>query len=421
MNNKPDSKKNNIHIWMCLAFLGFSTILPALETGVTKNSIRIASVLDLNGRSKGLGQGMKAGIQAAIAGQTIQGKSIEYITANDSYTPTKTIEETQNMVDRGVFAMIGNVGTPTAKVSLPILAKNQVPAIGFFTGAGLLRPGVGDINNYRASYVQETAAVISSALDSGIKPDEICAFVQNDAYGMAGVTGIKRALAGVNQLSSSTKEALNKIIGMTGENPNRNGIGPIGVYQRNTNISSPGYKSLKAWEKAQSVQCKLVVTVGAYTAIAKFIEYSRYKGENWLVSAVSFTGAGNLSRALASANIYDGVIMTQVVPPLDSKLEIVQAAKAALGNKFGYVSLEGYIVGKMWLKAMKNIKGDITRKNYLKSINSQQYSLGGVEINFTDDNQGSDLVIMTNLGSDDGFKPIQSQELSNLFNKKIGE
>ncbi len=421
MNNKLDSKINNMHIWMCLAFLGFSTILPALETGVTKNSIRIASVLDLNGRSKGLGQGMKAGIQAAIAGQTIQGKSIEYITANDSYTPTKTIEETQNMVDRGVFAMIGNVGTPTAKVSLPILAQNQVPAIGFFTGAGLLRPGVGHINNYRASYVQETAAVISSALDSGIKPDEICAFVQNDAYGMAGVTGIKRALAGVNQLSSSTKEALNKIIGMTGENPNRNGIGPIGVYQRNTNISSPGYKSLKAWEKAQSVQCKLVVTVGAYTAIAKFIEYSRYKGENWLVSAVSFTGAGNLSRALASANIYDGVIMTQVVPPLDSKLEIVQAAKAALGNKFGYVSLEGYIVGKMWLKAMKNIKGDITRKNYLKSINSQQYSLGGVEINFTDDNQGSDLVIMTNLGSDDGFKPIQSQELSNLFNKKIGE
>jgi len=46
---------------------------------------------------------------------------------------------------KGVVAMLGNVGTPTARVSLPILAENKIPAIGFFTGAGLLRPGVGDM------------------------------------------------------------------------------------------------------------------------------------------------------------------------------------------------------------------------------------------------------------------------------------
>ena len=401
---------------ICLIVLSLSITLEAAETGVTSNSIRIGGVMDLNGRSKGLGLGMKAGIEAALKGQKIQGKSIEYITANDSYTPQKTIDETQNMVDRGIFAMIGNVGTPTAKVSLPILAQNRVPAVGFFTGAGLLRPGVGEVTNYRASYVQETAAVISAALANGIKADEICAFVQNDAYGMAGVTGIKRAFAGVNQLSTQTRNALNQIIEMEGENPQRNSIGPVGVYQRNTNISAPGYKSLKAWEQAQSVSCKIVVTVGAYTAIAKFIEYSRYKGETWLVSAVSFTGAGNLSNTLASANIFDGVIMTQVVPPLNSELEIVKRAKKALGSKFGYVSLEGYIVGKMWLKAMNDIKGEITRAKFLESIRTSEYSQGGVDLNFTDDNQGSDLVVMTRLGADSGFQPMQDSEWSVLFN-----
>jgi len=398
---------------------GMGTSNLMAETGVTNRVIRIGGVMDLNGRSKGLGQGMKAGIEAAIKGQRIQGRSIEYLTVNDSYTPAKTLVETENLADIGVFAMLGNVGTPTAKVSLPVLAENQIPAVGFFTGAGILRPGVGDVINYRASYVQETAAVISAALRSGAEADEICAFVQNDAYGMAGVTGIKRALASSNQLSIETRDALNEIINKEGENPQRNGIGPVGVYQRNTNISGDGYKSIKKWESENGVKCKIVVTVGAYTTIAKFVEYSRYKGESWLVSAVSFTGADNLSNALTGAGIMNGVVMTQVVPSLDSDLEIVQEAKRALDSKFGYVTLEGYIVGKMWLKAMQEIEGEITRANFLQVIRNSEYSLGGLEIKFNDDNQASDLVVMTGLNGESGFRPMTGEESRKLFNLQL--
>ncbi len=394
-------------------FAGLSPVVAA-ETGVSDRTIRIGGVMDLQGRSKGLGQGMKAGIEAALDGQRIQGKTIEYITVNDSYTPSKTSVETQNLIDQGIFAMIGNVGTPTAKVSLPILANNQVPAVGFFTGAGLLRPGEGNIVNYRASYVQETAAVISAALRNGIDANEICAYVQNDAYGMAGVIGIRKALAGSNRMSNQIRDALNQIIEMEGEAPERNGVGPVGVYQRNTNVSAPGYQSLKSWEQQQGVRCKFVVTVGAYNMIAKFIEYSRYKGENWLFSAVSFTGADNFGSALLNANISDGVVMTQVVPSLDSDLEIVQQAREALGNRFGYVSLEGYIVGKMWLNAMREITGEITRANFLDAVRNSRYSLGGVELNFTDDNQGSDLVVMTRLDAN-GFRPMADNEWPGLL------
>ncbi len=414
-----DEKPIHRHLTYCVAaVLYVCSVCGWAETGVSDTSIRIGSVMDLNGRSKGLGQGMKAGIEAALKGQTIQRKTIEYLTANDSYTPTKTVTETQNMVDRGVFSIIGNVGTPTAKVSLPILAESRVPAVGFFTGAGILRPGVGNIVNYRASYVQETAAVIGAAIKNGVLADEICAFVQNDGYGMAGVTGIRRALASADVLSGETRDSLNKIIGIQGEHPERNNIGPVGVYQRNTNISAPGYKSLKAWEQKKNVRCRLVVTVGAYTAIAKFVAYSRYKGDYWLFSAVSFTGAGNLSSALATSNIYDSLIMTQVVPSLDSDLPIVSEARKNLGNKFGYVSLEGYIVGKMWLNAMKAIQGPITRSSFLDAINASQYSLGGVELDFTDDNQGSDLVVMTKLTESAGFQPMQDKEWRKILSSQ---
>jgi len=390
--------------WILLA----ATVLPGrpgwAQEGVTQRLIRIGGVMDLQGRSRGLGLGMKAGIEAAIRDQRVKGRRIVFVTQNDSYTPSKTIEATNALIAQRVFTMIGNVGTPTAKVSLPILAEQKVPAVGFFTGAGLLRGTATGIVNYRASYVQETAAVIRTAIAAGVKPAQICAYVQNDAYGMSGVAGIQSALKEVPGTDFMTK-TLAVILRQSGENPARNNLGPVGVYQRNTFTSRSGYLSLKNWEGLSKVPCKVVVTVGTYNAISKFAAYSRYKGENWIISAVSFTGADNFHRALADANISDRVIMTQVVPPLDSTLPIVAEARQRLGEQFGWVSLEGYIVGKLWLRTIQNVQGSITRQKFLGAVLGQKFDLGGLKLDFSNDNQGSDLVILTNL-SPDGFKPM---------------
>ncbi len=384
----------------------------AVEKGVTDSSVRIGGVMDLEGRSRGLGLGMKAGIEAALRGQTVHGRRIEYFTLNDSYTPAKTVEATRRILERGVFAVLGNVGTPTAKVSLPVLAEDAAPAVGFFTGAGILRPGVGDVINFRASYVQETAAVIRSAIQAGVPASGICAFVQNDAYGMAGVEGIKRALA----VEPGTEEAiarLEQILALDGEDPPRNGLGPVGVYKRNTFVSRPGYESLKTWEQASGSPCKVVVTVGTYAAIARFAAYARYKGDRWTISAVSFTGADNFKAALNDMGVESGVIMTQVVPPLDSDLPIVAEARAALGEQFGYVTLEGYIVGKLWLKAMNDIEGPITRAAFLRAVRGKRFDLGGLTMDFTEDNQGSDLVLLTQL-TPDGYQVMRPGDWTGL-------
>ncbi len=364
--------------------------------GVTSGSIRIGGVMDLKGDSRGLGLGMKAGIEAAIRNKQIQGRRLEFVTLNDNYSPPKTIEATKELVGQNIFAMVGNVGTPTAKVSLPILAENKIPAVGFFTGAGILRPGIGDIINFRASYVQETASVIQAAIDAGIPPSGVCAYVQNDAYGMAGVTGIQRALEGLSGTQDVVR-ILEDMVNMEGENPPRNNMGPVGVYKRNTLYARDGYQSLKAWEASSASKCQLIVTVGAYANIARFAAYARNKGENWIISAVSFTGADNFREELKQFGVSDGVIMTQVVPTLDSELPIVKEARSALGNQFGYVSLEGYIVGKLMLAALEQIRGPITRENFLKAVRGRTFEFGGLRFDFTDDNQGSDFVALTYL------------------------
>lgn len=368
----------------------------AADPGVEADAIRIGGVMDLEGRARGLGQGMKNGIEAAIDGVQIDGRSIEYVTTNDSYDPPKTIDATESILSDGVFLMAGNVGTPTAKVSLPILAREEVPAVGFFTGAGLLRPGEGDVVNFRASYVQETERVIASAIEAGLAPSEICAYVQNDAYGMAGVTGIRDALSG----RDGTREIiqrLDEILEAEGDPPERNGIGPVGVYVRSSVEARSGYLSLKEWESEQDTRCRLVVTVGAYAPIAEFAGYGRYKDEDWVISAVSFTGADDLQNALDDLRIRDGVVMTQVVPHESSTLPIVEEAREALGDRFGYVSMEGYIVGKLIVEGLRRIEGSVTRSAFLDAVLDTTMDLGGLELDFTDDNQGSDLVIQTRL------------------------
>ena len=286
--------------WMLLLSCCLAAPAPVMaqKNPIQKNTLQIGSVLALKGKAKGLGIGMQHGLNASLNGQVVNGRKITISYENDFYEPDTASQATNKLIKEGIFLMIGNVGTPTAKVTLPLLAKANVPAVGFFTGAGILRPAPGPIVNYRASYVQETAAVINDAVKNGLKPENICAYVQNDAYGMAGLTGIRKAFEsqGVNQKLLTT---LDTIIAMDGKNPARNNIGPVGVYKRNTANVRPGYQSLKAWEKSTGNRCRLVVTVGAYGNIAHFVRVAnRDKKENWIVSAVSFTGADNYSDAL---------------------------------------------------------------------------------------------------------------------------
>lgn len=387
----------------------------AQEVGVDNSSIQIGGVMDLLGDSSGLGQGMKLGLETALANQNIDGKRFVLNIVNDFYNPQTTIEATQELINQGIFVMMGNVGTPTARVSLPILAENKIPAVGFFTGAGLLRPGIGDVINYRASYVQEVAAVIETAFSAGLKAAEICAYVQNDSYGMAGIAGIKAVFA--NQPDTQELIAmLDRIMNMEGPNPPRNNVGPVGVYVRNTLKSKDGYESLKNWELLSGSTCRLVITVGTYVPIANFAGYSRYKGESWLISAVSFTGAENFRISLEENGITEGVIMTQVVPDLNSPLPIVAQAREVLGEQLNYVSLEGFIVGRMFLKIMESLEGDITRANFLNAVRGQVFNLDGLVLDFTNDNQGSDMVLMTYL-KDSNYAVINSDGLRSLLQK----
>lgn len=377
--------------------LGFLLLVPqgwAREVGITDKAIRIGTTLPLEGDFKIYGEAIKKGMESALAGQTVQGRVIELLVVNDFYNPPKTIEAAHQLIDKEIFLMLGSFGSPTARAVLPLLAKHQVPAVGFTTGASFTEPGA--ILNFRASYTKEVATAIEMGLELGIKPTEICVYVQNDAYGMSGVQGLKSVLV-KHPDTEETIAKLEQILSMTGDNPDRNQIGPVGVYQRDTVSARDGYLSLKEWEETSGSRCRFIATTAVYDAAVAFMAYARYKDETWIFSSPSPAGGTKLKDMLKKHGITGKIIITQIVPALDSALPIVAEARAALGQGMEEYALEGYMVGRLFLAILRAVDGSLTRENFLNAAQRQPYDLGGVTVDYTTDRQGSDLVLLTHL------------------------
>ncbi len=368
-----------------------ATLLPVsahAEMGVTKDKILFGQAAALEGPAAALGQGMQLGIRAAFAEANskggVQGRKLELKSYNDSYEPEASMAAVKRLIKTDkVFALIGPVGTPTSKATQPMATRAKVPFIGPFTGAGFLRNHeFGNVANVRATYAAETEAWIKH-LTEDLGHTRIALLYQDDAFGRVGLKGVTAALQRRKMELVAT-----------------------GTYTRNTTA----VKSALIDIRRKNPQA--VVMVGAYKPIAKFIKVARSINFNPAFVNISFVGSKALAKELGA----DGtdVIISQVVPfPWETSIPLVRNYQAALKAhdakaEPGFVSLEGYMVGKLAIMTLKNMKGDLTRTNFMKTIwETGTYDLGGVTLNFgAKDNQGMDQVFMTQINADGTFRPV---------------
>jgi ABC-type branched-subunit amino acid transport system substrate-binding protein len=357
------------------------------EDGVTDTKIVFGQVAALTGPAQDLGQGMRQGILAAFDETNrhggVNGRTLVLESLDDGYEPEKTVEATKKIIGEDkVFAMIGAVGTPTSKAGQPIATAAQVPFIGPFTGAEFLRnPYNRYVVNVRASYFQETEAWIEHLTkDLGIS--RIAILYQDDAFGLAGLEGVQRALAKRNMALVAS-----------------------GSFKRNTTaVKSALLDIMKGQPEA-------VVTVAPYKPVAEFIRTAHQVKMNALFMAISFVGSDSLAKELGAEGA--GVIISQVVPsPWDTSLPAVGDYQTAMavtdpGARPGFVSLEGYLAGRVVIEALKRVSGEPTREKLLDAIVAAPIDLGGLTLSYGPaKNQGSDQVFFTILQSDGSFKPV---------------
>ena len=361
----------------------------AAEQGVTDTTIRFAQVAALEGPAAALGTGMRQGMVAAFEEANraggIHGREISLTSVDDGYEPDRSATEVIRIIESDNYlALIGPVGTPTTKATQPITTAAGMPMIAPFTGAGFLRdPALANVVNLRATYDAETQAWIDHLVDD-LDLTEIAILYQDDGFGRVGLNGVTAALdaRGMSLVAE-------------------------GTYTRNTvAVKSALLEIRKAKPQA-------VVMVGAYKPLAEFIKLARKMKMDPTFVTISFVGSKALAAELGAEG--DGVIVSQVVPqPWDTDLPVVAAYQAALKASDdtaepGFVSLEGYIAGRLAIEGLRAAGSDLTRDSYLAALNNlTTIDLGGMTLNFgPGDNQGSDDVFLTRILSDGSFEAMQ--------------
>lgn len=358
----------------------------AAEPGVTPDTIVFGQIAALDGPAGLLGRQMQAGILAAFEEANrsggVKGRKLALVTLDDGYEPAWSIEAAKKLIaEFKVFALIGSVGAPTSLATQPIAAEAGVPFIAPFTGAQFLRsPFKPTVVNVRASYFQETDAIVERlSKDRGVT--RIAVLYQDDAFGRTGLTGVQMAL---------DKRGLKLVA--------------EGRFERNTVAVK---RALLAIEKASP---EAVVMVGPYKPCAEFVKLARKINLDALFAALSAVGGDALAKELGADGA--GVVVTQVVPlPRDASLPLVARYQAALkaqdaDAKPGFVTLEGYVAGRLAIAALERQQGEPRRQDFLDTIFANSFDLGGLSLSFGPrNNQGSSQVFLTILQSDGSISP----------------
>jgi branched-chain amino acid transport system substrate-binding protein len=161
------------------------------------------------------------------------------------------------------------------------------------------------------------------------------------------------------------------------------------------------------------VDPEAVVMVGTYAPCAEFIRLARQSGFNPVFVNISFVGANALANELGREG--EGVIVSQVVPfPWDDSVKVVadyQAAEKALDPSLlpDFVSLEGYLSGRLAAAALEMAGPDPTRAEMLRLINDVgHFDISGDDLTVGQKMQHDDpaRVFLTLIQPDGTFRAI---------------
>lgn len=349
------------------------------DQGVTATQIRFAQVAPFENGPIATATSMQTGIRAAFDEVNkqggIQGRMLTLDSFDDSYEPGKTLVQVRKLIEQNAhIGLIGLYGTATGAASQPLATAADWPYISPVTGADFLRdPDLKNVFNVRQTYANEMVAGTRYLIDT-LGFTKIAVMYQDDGYGRAGRSGVLRALED-------------------------SGLAPVAEakYVRNTTAVKVGTLNIR------NSGAEAVLFIGVSAAAQTFIETAYELNYHPKFVNISLVGSQAFADNLGEAA--KGVIVTQVVPfPTDPSVPIVadyQAAMKAMDPnvEFDFISLEGYIAGRIAIRGLRRAGPDLSRAAYLSALqNLGSFDLNGVPVSYgPGDNQGLTEVFVTEM------------------------
>jgi branched-chain amino acid transport system substrate-binding protein len=306
-------------------------------------------------------RGILAGLNRANRNGGINARKLRLIALDDAYEPSRTAPNMLRLIKKdNVLAIIGNVGTPTAAVAVPLANDQKTLLFAAFSGGPILRNDPADryVINFRAGYAEEATAMIDALIDvAGLRPEEIAFFTQRDEYDDVGFAVGLVALQRHGLKDSKT-------------------ILHVGYVGNTLAVESAVADLLEAKKPPRAV-----VMIGAYAPCAKFIRLCRALDLNPLFLNASFVGGNSLADALGKTDAQ--IIVTQVVPfPSDESVPIVREYQIDLkafdpSASAGFCDLEGYIDARILTLALETLQGSPTREAVVDALEGLgQFDIG---------------------------------------------
>jgi ABC-type branched-subunit amino acid transport system substrate-binding protein len=309
---------------------------------------------------------------------TQPGRDVQIRFLDDGYEPERCAENTKKLIAEDVFALFGYIGTPTSLAALPLAVDAKLPFIAPFTGAMSLRePLRRNVFHLRASYNDETALIVRQLTHLGLR--KIAVFYQNDAYGKAGLDGVRLALSQQDLQPAA-----------------------LATVERNSVNVAAAVKTIT------DARPDAVVQVSAYKSCAAFIREARKAGYGGTFFNVSFVGTQALADELGKDGA--GVVVSQVVPsPYNPANGITREFNEALrrsnsATKANFSSLEGFLAAKVLVEGLRRAPGGKPSREGLiaglESIERQQF--GGFDVSFSPRNHVASKFVELSMITADG-------------------
>ena len=365
---------------LAVAAIAVST-LAAAEPGVTDNSITLGMTSPFTGTNGVYGTDMRQVIQTYFdqvnkAGG-VNGRKINLVALDDGYETDRAVANTKTLInEKNVFALLASYGSsPTTEAMNTVFGPAKVPLVGTISGAGSLREPISQnpngryMFNVRASYADETEAIVNQLVSLGLK--NIAVFYQNDGFGKSGLDGVTVALK---------KHNLAPTVAAT-------------VERNSVDVTA----AVEAIAKAKP---QAVVMVTLYKPTAAFVKAMKKAGQSPMFMTLSPVGTEQLVAELGPDA--RGIGISQVMPyPFNDIVPMVRDYQKLVGAKAGYsyYGIEAYAMARVMVDALKRMGKDPSREKLMAALESTSLDMGGLKVAYSATNrQGSRFVELTVIG-----------------------
>ena len=302
--------------------------------------------------------GAKLYFDAINAKNGAAGHKIEVKALDDGYNPAQAATNAKQLIDEGVDALFGFVGTASCDAAYAAAKASNTLFFAPFAASDTLRDGtLTNVFHVRPALADEAYKMTRHC--ATLNQDRIAVFAEDDAMGRAGLVAVNQALVDLKR--------------------------PPIVASAFAPVNSAKVESAVAL--LAKAQPQAIIQVSLFNTSAAFIRAMRKTGFAGQFLNFSVVGIDPLFTALGKE--IGGVVISQVVPsPRSAGTPIIKEYLDAVNltdQSPSYESVEGYIAARTFAEGVRRSAaggGKADRAGLQKAFESMtDYDVGGFRVN----------------------------------------